>query len=190
MKMKIALIIQILLLTINSTFCIGQSLKICDTNIKNSEYYINDTKYITTTITLKNSNSKGVVLWLSEKDAHNMTSREKIRDYFFQIKGDFSLAQLMTDNDISLASPILYVSFFKYLAPNESFSIIILSKEFLEKDNSSLTNRINSVEIDSFNNLIEINVLKNFSYKSGSICFYLESFDRGKKNLRGPKSNF
>ncbi|MDD4275325.1 MAG: hypothetical protein PHG14_16560 [Desulfobacter postgatei] len=174
------LIIQILLLILFNACCLGQDFKMFSVKVEDSRYYIGNTEFNTTSIVIKNTSSKDIVFWLSDKNVQNMASKEKIKDYFFQVKGDFSLAQLMTDNIASLPSPVLYVSFLKYLAPDESFSINVLTKGILGEEQKMkienyLTNRINGLDIESFNNFIENDVLKSFSYKDDSICLALES---------------
>jgi hypothetical protein len=175
--MKLELIIQILL-TFFCTCCFGQNSNIFSTQVEESEYYIGNIRFNTTSIIIKNICNEDIVFWLSNKNVCNMTAKEKIENYFFTIKGDFSLIQLMTDNIVSLPPQILYVSFFKYLVPNESFSINLLSNSISteikrNKIKNKLINKINLVPLSSFNNLINNNLIKRFSYKYDFICLEL-----------------
>ena len=178
--MKLLLIIKMLTLMLLNSCCLGQDIHVFEVKTEDSKYYVGNTIFNTTSIIIKNTSNKDIVFWLSDKNVIQMTTKEKIKDYFFQVKGDFSLAQLMTENVASLPSPILYVSFLKYLVPNESFSINVLSKGILEKEQKMkienfITNRIIGLNIDSFNNLIGNEALSSFSYRDDSICLVFES---------------
>ncbi len=178
--MKLVLIIQILFFSLFSPCCFGQDTQLYDIKMEDSQYYIGNVEFNTTSITLKNINSRGIVFWLSDKESSNIRTQEKFKDFLFQVKGDFSLFQLMTDNITSLPPPILYVSFFKYIAPNESFSIHVLSKGAFKKEQkmkirNCLINKINAMDIDRVNKFIDNNMLKPFSYKNSSICLALET---------------
>ena len=177
--MKYVLVIQTFLLILVSSCCQGQDNQVLDVKMECYEYYIGDTKFTNTSIIIKNNSSRDILFWLSDNSIPNMTIEEKIKDYFFQVKGDFSLYQMMTENIASFPSAILYVSFIKYLTPKESFSINIISKGILKKEQEMkienvLVDRINVGEIDSFNNLIDSETLMNFSYKADYICLALE----------------
>ena len=179
--MKYVLIILTFLLVHVNDCCHGQDKQVYNIKMEYSEYYIGDTIISNTALTIKNNSSCDIILWLSDRDINYMTIEDQIKDYFFLLKGDFSLFHLMTENVASLPSPILFVSFFKYLAPKESFSINIISNghwgnEQEMKAEKLLLNRINVGEIASFKNLIDIETLINFSYKADFICLELERF--------------
>lgn len=180
--MKYLLAIQTFLSILIISCCHGQDNQVYDISMEFSEYYLCDTKFTNTSIIIKNVSCGDILFWLSDKIDPNLTIEEKIKDYFFQINGDFSLFQMMTENVASFPSPILYVSFIKYLAPKESFSLNIISKGILKKEQEMkikniVVDRISVGKIDSFKNLIDSATLMNFSYKVNNICLELEQLE-------------
>jgi len=76
---------------------------------------------------ITNRSDSTYYLWI-EREVHS-TNREKIRDYFRRVRGDFSLFQMAIESNVIWQCRSIYGSFVKKIRPQETFTIQILSNE-------------------------------------------------------------
>ncbi len=110
---------------------------------KTVKYIIDDANYHVITFSLCNKFSDSTIIWLSKEDVSNLNEAQKIKSYFLKIKEDFSLLNLITEQQIKKTdTPIVFKTLLKILAPNEVFKIDIICKK--NNDTKSL------IDVNSF----------------------------------------
>ena len=86
---------------------------------------------------IHNNTDEKILLWF-EKDTvlQKMPIKEKVRRYFFFVKGDFSLVNVIYEYGSTLMGfkSILFHSFYKIIEPQKTFSIQLICKIPNDKD--------------------------------------------------------
>ena len=126
MKTKTTTLLFILLIfsticyarTANSLVIRKDSLQIC---------VVNSGSAFSLLYEIENRSNSTYYLWIGRK-IHS-TNRERIRDYFMRIRGDFSLYHMAFERNITYLCSGIYSTFLKKIKPQETFTIQILSDE-------------------------------------------------------------
>jgi hypothetical protein len=94
-------------------------------------YQIFDIEYEIIQWNINNNTNEKMLLWL-EKDSicQKMSIEDKIKTYFFSVKGDFSLINVISEYGSTLMGfkTDLFYTFYKIIEPKGTFSIQIICK--------------------------------------------------------------
>jgi hypothetical protein len=142
-----------------------------------SSYVINNIKYVVLTIDIYNKTREPMLLWL-DKDTtlYNQKTKQRIINYFFRVKGDFSLSDIISEygSTIQNVLPEIYLTFYKIIAPKHSFCILVLCesdnyKNVIEKIKRSLV-IITPMQLEKAQvNFFAFNQLRIMSFKGNEI---------------------
>ncbi len=139
-----------------------------------NEYY-SDTLYSQLDFHYSNSSDSAYVIWIEKHNVDSLSKSIKIRNYFFTLKGDWSIMRLIWDGNVEGFVPGLFTSFFKIIKPKEQFTITLLKRGEISTDLiNSLEKHImfvNAVDIKGFqiDSSVEI-----FDYKANSLIILTE----------------
>ena len=75
-----------------------------------------------------NNSDENYLTWVELEPINNRTDIELVHDYFKKHKGDFNLIELMFENLLDTMPVSIGYTFFKNIAPKESFSYFISKK--------------------------------------------------------------
>ncbi len=141
------------------------------TDIKNVEYFVDSTKFSVVSVNFINSKNDDLILWLDNCDVSDLSAEQKIRHYFFTVKGDLSFAHIIFDNVSYDLTPILYTSFVIRVKPKETFSfnIIVKSNNKKERIEMFFKERLVCLKGDILNNYINLSMLENYFFRESSI---------------------
>jgi|WetSurMetagenome_2_1015567.scaffolds.fasta_scaffold208469_1 hypothetical protein len=157
------------------TFAQSQSIKV-DSSI--NKYFVDKTEYTQITITYSNTTSDYYILWLDSQVDSLMTNDEKVRNYYYVRKGDFTLADLIHEHLINEIPTRIYLTFYKILEPTNQFTFIFLSTDKnmeIEKVLSELRNQIVLIKSSDTNRLPTISHLEKLNYKGEFISIPVET---------------
>lgn len=145
--------------------------------INKYSYGVNNIKHIVLTYDIYNTTREPILLWL-DKDTtlYNQKTKQRIIHYFFRVKGDFSLSDIISEygSTIQNVLPEIYLTFYKIIAPKHSFCILVLCdsgnyKNVIEKIKRSLI-IITPMQLAKAQvNFFTFNQLKIMSFKENEI---------------------
>ncbi|MDR2037077.1 MAG: hypothetical protein LBQ60_04060 [Bacteroidales bacterium] len=94
-------------------------------------YYISDVEYEIIQLNIHNDTREKILLWF-EKDTtiQKKSIGDKVRNYFFSVKSDFSLVRVITEYGSTLIGfeTDLFFTFYKIIEPQKSFLIQVICK--------------------------------------------------------------
>lgn len=137
------------------------------------EYYV-DTLYNQMNVILKNDTENLLVFWVDLEADSSLSINEKIREYFYKVKGDFSLFQLIYDGNVASYTPLLSQGFFKTIKPNDSFTITIRKDgkvENWEKYKQSISEKIIAVKATEIGRIQFDESLNQFEFSCNTLVW-------------------
>lgn len=138
--MKRNLLLVLTLCLVNSLYALSDSIEIVVN--RNSFYYTKEPlkpyaemvgRHDILTITLTNNTNDLYLFWLSEGAIVNISQKGRIFYYFFKVKGDFSLIQVLSDFLYKDQVTIIGYNFIREIKPADKFTLSILIDESTEK---------------------------------------------------------
>ena len=144
------------------------------------KYYTDTICYSQLNIEIINNTYDNYIIWFDSDSVSNLPSELKVKKYFQTIKGDFSLSQLISENEIiRLGSSVLFVTFYKIIKPKNNFQITILKSGEIKNENAFL-NSINKhfviIKENETKRLPDINNLEVENYKGNNITILSDLF--------------
>lgn len=122
--MSIPSIILPLLLEVFSTFC--SDILFLQ---KDLEYYDGNKLIHLSEYTIRNNSQECVISWVDYQTSFGVICEEPIIKYFFYRKGDFSVANLLTEEAVLVKDPpTLGKNFLVRIKPGESFRYLVINK--------------------------------------------------------------
>ncbi len=140
--------------------------------IESSNYIAGNFEYIQTEFVFTNNSYDYYILWLDENNNDSLDNKQRIKKYFFTLKGDFTLCQLLYETLAEEPLSHLYLLFYKIIPPKDQFTISILIRkdypnyEMLIKSIKNQIVTINSKELT----IPTLQDLSRFNYKGKSIA--------------------
>lgn len=96
--------------------------------IEVNDYQTDSAEYKQVDITVTNSTGVSQVLWIDYKNRDSMNTHDRINEYFYARKGDFTLSSLLYEELANELPTHLYLTFYKILNPNDQFVFTLLIK--------------------------------------------------------------
>jgi hypothetical protein len=137
--------------------------------------YFSDTLYNQLDLHYSNLSDSTLVLWIEKYDVQSLSDTKKIRNHFFERKGDWSLIQMIWDGNVASFTPGLFDAFMKFVKPKGQFTISILNKGKISQDMVSFFEKhivivkageIKGLQIDSSTDM--------FNFKTNSVIILAE----------------
>ncbi len=133
-----------------------------------SKYFVDTVEYNQIDLIHANSSDEYHVLWLDSNNYDYINTEQRVKQFFYTTKGDFSLSQLFNET-LSDELPIeLYLSFYKIIPPNDQFSISILirkNNDHLDKIIKNLKRQVVIINVNDSKRIPPIKDLERYSYK-------------------------
>lgn len=97
---------------------------------KDFEYYDGETLMHLSEYTIQNKSHENVISWIDYQHSFEVDSTNSIKLFFFRRNGDFSIANLLTEDVVFTEEPpILGINFIVRIGPGESFKYQVLNNE-------------------------------------------------------------
>jgi hypothetical protein len=118
--------------------CAGQHLK-CQiseriTKTFDAYTYVIDTEKVTVCeVKISNTGAQDYVLWFEKGNILNLSEKEKIQLYFFKVKQDFTLYDLMVEKLLTNEQVVIFDTFLKSIKKNESFTVKVVGKDITKE---------------------------------------------------------
>lgn len=153
----------------------GQERLFC-TKIKDAEYVVDSTKFTVVSFNIVNTSNADIILWLDDQDVSELSTEQRIRHYFFTVKGDLSFSHQIYDNVANELPSVLYMSFIKKVKPKDvfSFNILVQSKLEREKIETFFKERLVCLSGYVFDDYIGIRMLDDYLFEESSIFLLYE----------------
>jgi hypothetical protein len=166
------------LLAIGVTSC-SQS-----TNLKfvegTNKYLVDTIEYKQIDILIKNSTLETYVLWIDYKNRDSLSADDRIHQYFYTRKGDFTLSNLLYEELANELPTQLYLTFYKILSPKDEFVFSVLTKSTIENLNdfvNSFKKQIVVINSEESKRLPPIKDLEKYNYEGKSIILTEEMIE-------------
>jgi hypothetical protein len=122
--MKATMFNIFILLATQQASCQPTTLKI---NFFDCYTYLIDNKQINVCeVEIQNPSQEDFVMWFDKESVLGFDEKRKIHSYFFKIKGDFNLFNLLVEKNIKNEPPALFGTFLNKIGKGESFRIRII----------------------------------------------------------------
>jgi len=148
---------------------------------KINQYYVDTLLYSRIDFSFTNKSNNNYVLWIEKDDVSSLSESEIIKNYFFTIKGDFSLMGLIWDGNVGFSTPELFISFIRIIKPNEQFVVSIVVKGDVNDKSeqiSWLEKQIQIVDVKKIRGFTVNAMTDFFDYKANKITVHYELFNR------------
>jgi hypothetical protein len=107
-----------------------------------NKYHIDSVVYTVFNFELFNRSSDTFLFWIEKDTVNQLSVDQKVKKYFYTLKGDYSLVNLIYENEIKrMGCPVLFFSFYKIIMANNKFHFTVL-KEGEVKDTANFINEI------------------------------------------------
>ena len=146
---------------------------------KLNQYWV-DTLYTQIDFSYTNKSTNNYVLWIEKADVSSLSESERIKNYFFVRKGDFSLMGLIWDGNVGSFTPGLFYTFMKIIKPKEQFVVSIIVKGDVCSQSekiSLLEKQIQIVESEKIRGFTVGHFTDFFNYKANNITVLYEWFN-------------
>ena len=144
-----------------------------DVDITANEYYVDTSEYHQIDFTYRNNTDSTYILWIEKDAADSLLFQDVIRNYFFRVKGDASLMQIIWDGNVASFTPGLFQTFLKIIRPEQQFTVTVLETENSIVDTIMLTHLEDHIFIANVNEIkgfpVDSILLEMFDHKSNSI---------------------
>lgn len=150
------------------------------TEKKVNQYYVEDTLYTQIDFFFTNISTNNYVLWIEKDSVSSLSESERIRNYFFKRKGDFSLMGLIWDGNVGSFVPGLFLTFMKIIKPKEQFVVSIIARGNVNDKSekiSLLEKQIQIVDADKIRGFTVDAMSEFFNYKANNINVLYEWFN-------------
>ncbi len=158
----------------------GQSVVFCQTQPALSitfdeyKYFVGRRHVYVCEIIIENKDDNIYVLWLDSIKVEKYSNKEKINSYFFRRKADFSFYDLMVENLLKNAPPILFGTFLKQIGNREKFIIgVIGNKSIINECKRFIKKHFVAVEKEEL--LHELKLTDDFFPWFDRQCLYIKS---------------
>jgi len=139
-----------------------------------SEYYT-DTLYSQLDLHYSNSSDSALVLWIEKYNVDSISDSKKIKNHFFNRKGDWSLMQMIWDGNVASFVPGLFDSFMKVVKPKDQFTVSIIKKGKISSDEISPFERhIVIVKVGDIKGLQIDKSIDMYNYKANNVIILAE----------------
>lgn len=136
-----------------------------------SEYFV-DTLYTQIDFYYSNTSDEPYVLWIEKESNDTLSNFNKIKKYFFTVKGDWSFMQIIWDGNVGSFEPGLFCTFMKVIKPKEQFTVSFLKKGRIESKSGilkSLEKHIEIVNAKEIKGLQIDNSIEMFNYSANNV---------------------
>ncbi len=125
-----------------------------------------------------NNSTDNYILWIEKDTINSLSTDLKIKKYFNTLKGDFTLSDMIYENEIiRQGSSTLFFSFYKIIKPKDKFYLTIIKKAEISKPiefQKDIEKHIVIVRENESKRLPDIKSLEILDYQGSNITIFSE----------------